>query len=282
MLDWDDLRFYLVAAQAGTGTAAAEKLRVSRTTVTRRVEALERALGVSLFETTAAGTGSTEAGRLVLACARDLDSRIAALRAALSLADAHPDVVRIALPAELGLEALTLYQTLAGDIAATIRLEFVQSPLPAAALQERSAVIGLCVGDTLPAHLRGRSIGTLRMAPYAVHGANPARLPWIGLGKDLVESGPARWMTAHVPAERIALRVNTGAEVREAVRRGLGIGYLWDDGSDGPLGCRRAEQAGPVIADKLWLAMHEDVPPSPAVRAVLARLEDILGRSLAA
>ena len=83
MLDWDDLRFYLVAAQAGTGTAAAEKLRVSRTTVTRRVEALERALGVSLFETTAAGAGSTEAGRLVLACARDLDSRIAALRAAL-------------------------------------------------------------------------------------------------------------------------------------------------------------------------------------------------------
>lgn len=76
MIDWDDLRYYLIAAQAGTVTAAAKILKVSRTTVTRRVAALERNLGLALYELNVNGPGSTDAGRDVLACARDVESRI--------------------------------------------------------------------------------------------------------------------------------------------------------------------------------------------------------------
>ena len=273
MIDWDDLRFYLVAAQAGTVTAAADILRVSRTTVTRRVEALEHSLGISLFERTAAGAGSTEAGRLVLACARDVDGRIAEMLESLSLSGRHPNVVRIGLPAELGLDTLALYQAIAGQTQGTM-LEFVQCPNPELALRERSLLVGLCIADTLPVHLKGRNLGSVRQLPFASASAPPRKdAPvWVGWGRDLDHCAAARWMNAHVPGEQVALRVNSGAELHEAVRRGIGVGYLWDRlGRDA--GWQPSEHAGPVLESRLWLAMHEDVPPGPAVRDVLRVLE---------
>ena len=48
-LDWNDLRYFLAVCRAGTLVGAARSLHVRHSTVGRRVEALEAALGVSLF-----------------------------------------------------------------------------------------------------------------------------------------------------------------------------------------------------------------------------------------
>ena len=47
---WDDLRFFLEVARTRTATGAARRLGVDYTTVSRRVRALEQALGALLFE----------------------------------------------------------------------------------------------------------------------------------------------------------------------------------------------------------------------------------------
>jgi hypothetical protein len=47
-LDWNDLRYFLAVCRAGTLAGAARDLRVRHSTVGRRLEALEQALGVSL------------------------------------------------------------------------------------------------------------------------------------------------------------------------------------------------------------------------------------------
>ena len=49
MLDWNDLRYFLAVARDGSTLAAAKVLRVSQTTVARRIAALESALGFPLF-----------------------------------------------------------------------------------------------------------------------------------------------------------------------------------------------------------------------------------------
>ncbi|MFY0537428.1 helix-turn-helix domain-containing protein [Nannocystis pusilla] len=49
MLDWDDLRFFLAVARAGSFSAAARGLGVTQPTVGRRIAALERSLGARLF-----------------------------------------------------------------------------------------------------------------------------------------------------------------------------------------------------------------------------------------
>jgi DNA-binding transcriptional LysR family regulator len=48
-LQWDDIRFFLETAHAGSFNSAARRLGVNQTTVGRRVRALERRLGARLF-----------------------------------------------------------------------------------------------------------------------------------------------------------------------------------------------------------------------------------------
>lgn len=50
MLDWNDLKYFLAVAQTGSTAAAARRLGVNQTTVSRRIAELERGLGVPLFE----------------------------------------------------------------------------------------------------------------------------------------------------------------------------------------------------------------------------------------
>src|SRR5262245_5517549 len=50
LLQWDDIRYFLAVAQAGSLNAAAKRLGVNQTTVGRRVKVLEARLGADLFD----------------------------------------------------------------------------------------------------------------------------------------------------------------------------------------------------------------------------------------
>ena len=63
---WDDLRFFLAVARAGTLARAARQLAVDQTTAGRRVAALEKRLGATLFARSPAGLTLSHAGRELL------------------------------------------------------------------------------------------------------------------------------------------------------------------------------------------------------------------------
>lgn len=76
---WDDLRFFLEVARTRTATGAARRLGVDYTTVSRRVRALEQALGALLFEKSrAAGFVLTVEGLRLLSHAETLESTLQA------------------------------------------------------------------------------------------------------------------------------------------------------------------------------------------------------------
>ena len=62
-LDWDDLRFFLAVAAAGSLSAASRELEVNTTTVLRRIGALEEALDSRLFERLRSGYSLTAEAR---------------------------------------------------------------------------------------------------------------------------------------------------------------------------------------------------------------------------
>lgn len=64
MLNYNHLYYFHVAAVEGSVAAAAVRLGVTQPTVSEQVRALERALGVTLFERLPTGLKLTEAGRL--------------------------------------------------------------------------------------------------------------------------------------------------------------------------------------------------------------------------
>ena len=65
-MDWDKLKVFHAAAEAGSFTHAGEQLGLSQSAVSRQVSALEQELGVSLFHRHARGLILTEQGELLL------------------------------------------------------------------------------------------------------------------------------------------------------------------------------------------------------------------------
>lgn len=61
-MDWGDLPFFLAVAELGTLGRGATRLRTDPTTVSRRIQKLERALGARLFEHTPGGHVLTAEG----------------------------------------------------------------------------------------------------------------------------------------------------------------------------------------------------------------------------
>ncbi|WP_404367208.1 LysR family transcriptional regulator [Marinobacter sp.] len=65
-MDWNNLRYFLELSRAGRLTTAARRLGVDHTTVSRRIQTLEKNLGVQLFLRETSGYILTEAGRNLL------------------------------------------------------------------------------------------------------------------------------------------------------------------------------------------------------------------------
>ena len=49
-MNWDDLKIFLAIAREGSARAAADKIRVHHSTITRRIEAFELAQKTRLFD----------------------------------------------------------------------------------------------------------------------------------------------------------------------------------------------------------------------------------------
>lgn len=73
-MDWNNLKFFLELSRAGKLTAAARRMGVDHTTVSRRIQALEKKLGMTLFIREQTGYSLTEAGRQLLPEVEQMES----------------------------------------------------------------------------------------------------------------------------------------------------------------------------------------------------------------
>src|ERR1700712_2153153 len=83
-MDWDKLKVFHAAAEAGSFTHAGEQLGLSQSAVSRQVSALEQELAVSLFHRHARGLILTEQGDLLFRTAHDVFMQLQAARAKLA------------------------------------------------------------------------------------------------------------------------------------------------------------------------------------------------------
>ncbi|MBL4786047.1 MAG: LysR family transcriptional regulator [Cohaesibacteraceae bacterium] len=89
-MDWDKLRIFQAAAEAGSFTHAGDRLHMSQSAVSRQVSSLELDLGISLFHRHARGLLLTEQGELLFQTANDVMHKLAATRATLKDAKEKP------------------------------------------------------------------------------------------------------------------------------------------------------------------------------------------------
>lgn len=101
-MDLEELRAFLHVVESGSFLAAADQLRVSRTTLRRRVSSLESRAGVPLLESTQQGIVLTDAGQMLARRGRALEEEAGALLASVREVGQEPSgVLRMLLPVGL-------------------------------------------------------------------------------------------------------------------------------------------------------------------------------------
>ncbi|KKW68902.1 LysR family transcriptional regulator [Lampropedia cohaerens] len=106
-MDWDNLRFFLALARTGTLINAARMVQVDHTTVSRRIQALEKQMGVPLFAREASGHRLTEAGRYLLPQAEAMEEAFLSIASSSLVKDEGlSGLVRVGVPEGLGTRVL--------------------------------------------------------------------------------------------------------------------------------------------------------------------------------
>lgn len=99
MTDWDSLRYILAVAREGGLSGAARVLGVNHATVSRQLSRAEEAAGVRFFTRLASGLQATEAGKVAIAHAEEVEARMVALDIALAARDETEEgELRITIP----------------------------------------------------------------------------------------------------------------------------------------------------------------------------------------
>ena len=102
-MNWDDMRFFLALCRSRSFVSAASELKVTHTTVARRITALEDALQTRLFERTEKGCRITMAGEKLLPYAEMLESTVVNLQERVAGKDRQlSGCVRIGTPDGIG------------------------------------------------------------------------------------------------------------------------------------------------------------------------------------
>lgn len=281
--DWDLHRTFLAVLREGSLSAAARALGLTQPTVSRHIDALEAAMGLTLFLRTQRGLAPTEAALELGPYAETMAATSAAmLRAASGHGAAVRGTVRIGASEVVGVEVLppilaalrerhprvTVELALSNSVEDLLRRDADIAVRMVAPVQD--ALIAKAVGEIpLGLHAHRRYLER-RGTPMTT--GDLAHHDLIGFDR---ETPAIRALLKHFPGfERsaFALRADSDLAQLAMIRAGFGIG-----GCQVPIAARDrdlvrvlADAVAPVLP--VWVVMHEDLRSSPRCRAVFDAL----------
>jgi DNA-binding transcriptional LysR family regulator len=245
-MDWDKLKVFHAAAEAGSFTHAGEQLGLSQSAVSRQVSALEQELSVSLFHRHARGLILTEQGELLYRTAHDVFMKLEAARTKLTDSRERPNGdLRVTTTPGLGVYWLTPrlgeFIDLYPDI--HIRLLVTDEELD---LSMRQADVGIRMRQPAQPDVIQRKLFSVHFHAYA----SPEYLKRFGTPHSLadldqhrivvLDGGPVpsyltqnrNWLLEAArngkgPRQPLMM-INNILGVLKACQRGLGIGLLPD------------------------------------------------------
>jgi DNA-binding transcriptional LysR family regulator len=243
-MDWDKLKVFHAAAEAGSFTHAGEQLGLSQSAVSRQVSALEQELSVALFHRHARGLILTEQGELLYRTAHDVFMKLEAARAKLTDSRERPNGdLKVTTTVGIGVHWLTPRLGEFLDLYPEIRISLLTSD-EELDLAMREADVAIRLRQPTQPDLIQRKLFSVRFHAYA----SPEYLKRFGTPRTMEDldnhrivllggNVPAylqnrRWLIevardgkgARVPH----LSINNVVGVMRACQRGLGIANLPD------------------------------------------------------
>lgn len=291
MFDWNDLRYLLAIARAGTLTGAARDLGVEHTTVGRRLAALEANLGARLFLRGPHGFTPTPAALEILPLGEEIAERVEAIERRVSGTDARVD----------GTVRLTTSEALSGYFVkqfAALRerhpdlMVEILSGNRAYDLTRGEADLAVRVRDVTEPDLIVRKLGragwSLYASPSYVERKGTPAAPEdlrghdiISFDESLVAVPGALWLQEHGEGGNIVMRGNSIVAVLNAAIFGMGLTVL-------PCFMGDTEPALQRLTPRLLgtrdvsLVVHPDLARVARVRAVMDFIIETFERDAAA
>ena len=285
--NWDEVRTAYQVARIGTVSGAAEVLGVHHATVIRHIDALEQRLGTRLFQRHARGYTPTEAGSELLKVAQTTEEQFAQLANKINGvgSEMSGELIVTSVPGLSALITPTLARLQQGhpDLAVryltdprVLRLEYGEAHVAVRAggrPQEPDNVVQPFTNIRMAMYASQDYVAEFGL-PRTVSDLGGHR--FVGVGQDALESRAPyfRWLMAHVPPGQMTFRTNDNEVYVDAVREGLGIGFL----PMLPGGGRQLLNAAPLSSEdwiiNLWLVTHIDLHRTPKIQAVLAALKE--------
>jgi len=272
-LDWDDLRYFLAAARAGSLAGAARSVGLEHSTIGRRLAGLEQVLGAAVVLRNPDGIKLTTLGHRLLPLAEQVEHAMRDVRA---LARAEQARVRLAVPSgmpQLIAPGLARLRARHPDVA----LEIL-SGSRVVDLRRGEADLAIRAGAVHDADLVVKKLGESATALYAAQSYLARRAialdPTELAGHDVIAFDPAlatlpsaQWLEARTRDATIVLRSREMIDILTAITSGLGVGvlpcYL---GDAEPALVRLTRQ--PVAVTKLSLAYRREAKLARPIRAV--------------
>jgi Transcriptional regulator len=280
MYDWNDLKAFLAVARGGSTLAAARALGVNQTTVARRIESLETALGLKLFERGQTGSRLTECGQDLLAEAERVEQ--AALRFGNRAAGRRrglAGVIRVTateMMANLMLmpgivEFRQRHPEIQTDLIITDRPLDLEAGEADVAIRSAAA---LAISDLVARKLGDHDFALYCSRDYAARKGLPTPETLEDhdlLGGELeMADGPGMaWMFSLAGGKAPVSRSNTMTNLLHAIRAGLGVG---------PMACQAADlepdliRCSPIIEEaraSSWIVTRRELKDTPRVRAFI-------------
>lgn len=275
---WEDIRLVKAVADAGGLHGAAEVLGLNHSTVFRRLQQIEQAIGTALFERHRGGYQPTAAGEEMAALGARMELDVADFARKLAQREPAPQgELRVTTNDTLLVHLLTPAFARFQKTYPEIRLDIVLGN-QALNLSKRDADVAIRATDDPPDTLVGRKLAKVRWAIYGARGvfskptSNKEMLfaeRWVSLADNLAHLQAAKYVRQHVAPERIVYKVNTVLGLAEAVEQGIGIGPLPCFIADARPGLVRLSGAEEPFSAGLWLLTHPDLRHAPRVRAFM-------------
>ena len=291
--DWRLVRSFLAALDQGSLLAAARALRSSQPTLGRHIAELEAQLGVVLFERTGRGLLPTPTALRLAESARAMEAGADQLSRSVSGAEASVSG-SVRITASVPVACLLLPPLLARMRTALpeVQVELVSSN-EVSNLLRREADIALRMVQPDQASLVARKIGKVTLGPYAHHDylrrrGTPRRFEDLVthdiIGGDRDEALLRGFASFGFPVTKEAFSFRTDDLIAqwEAVRAGLGIGFIADYVARGDKLVLPVLPQLKVPPLPIWLTVHREIRTSRRIRAVYDFLAAAVPESLQA
>ena len=286
---WDDLRMLLAVHRDRSFLLAARTLGVATSTVSRRIEALEKSLGRPLVHRGNDGTRLDPDALRLVALGEEFELGLDALRRD-SSDDAVTGTVRLSMsegfvrPVTQVMARLRVkYPALAVELISESRM---------VDLARREADIGVRISKTTSSAVVSRSLGRARPALFASRDYVQRRLPsakvsreaaplqdWVGFDASLERLPQEKWLRDY-GAKNFVFRSNASIAIEQAVGTGIGIGVLMEGVAATQPSLIQLDVEASLPPVEVFLAFHRDSKKVPRVRVVVRELEAEFRRQL--